>query len=292
MGSDALADHDLVAPSIDDEPVQGPGRRTGDVLTVEVEVPVVACAPDVAQVGSILHRAVQVRADGRERPEFTGRRAQQDAGSTAELEHLPSVGLHVVGLERERDRGGCGLSCLRRDEVAADWIQHRQQEGSGAGAEHPVDEPSSGCVILERPIHVVLRAQPSMRDRCRRSICRILRTSAAMRLRMITRDTPSPVRRNLSSSRARTPRALAFALASRPASISFFTASTVNVWTAVRALTTAFLASLRSNCAWLTSIPACSARSKIPRALSDSFLSESMSARISAALVPPLSDAE
>src|SRR6266542_3735898 len=97
--SGALAHHDLVSAHVHDEAVERARGRALDVLAVQIVVPVVAGAPDMAHVGTVLHGAVEVRAHRGEGAQLAGRRPHEDPRAAAELEDLPRVGLHVVGLE-------------------------------------------------------------------------------------------------------------------------------------------------------------------------------------------------
>ena len=108
-----------------------------------------AGAPDMAEVGPVLHGAVEVGADGRERPELAGGRPDEDRRAAAELEDLPAVGLHVPGLDGQRHRPGRGLGDLRRDEVAGQGIDRGQKERHPAQSEEPVDEPPTRRIGLQ-----------------------------------------------------------------------------------------------------------------------------------------------
>ena len=77
--------------SVDVEAIERPRRRTVDVAAVQVVVAVVARAPDVLEVGAVLHRAGQVRAGGGERAELARRRADDDDGRRAEGDDLAGV---------------------------------------------------------------------------------------------------------------------------------------------------------------------------------------------------------
>src|SRR5205823_3030327 len=98
----ALAHDNRAAARVDDEGLEWPRRRAGDVLAVEVVVPVVARTPDMAEVGAVLDGAVQVRAHGGEGAELARWRPDEDRRTIAELEDLPRVRLHLVSLDRKR----------------------------------------------------------------------------------------------------------------------------------------------------------------------------------------------
>ena len=85
-------DDDVVAALHDLVLAQGTRRRAGDVLAVEVVHAVVARAVDLLQVGPVLDRAVEVRADRGERAQLAVGRQDQDAGSEPNLKTMPWFG--------------------------------------------------------------------------------------------------------------------------------------------------------------------------------------------------------
>lgn len=70
-GSCAFANYHLIAPDIYRKLFQRPWWRPGDVPPVQIEVPIVASAPDMAEVGSVLDDASEVRADRSKGPEVS-----------------------------------------------------------------------------------------------------------------------------------------------------------------------------------------------------------------------------
>ena len=185
---------------------RGRGRRARDVLAVQVVVAVVAGAPDLAEVRSVLHRAVQVGADRGEGPEVTARGADQDPRAASELEDLPRIGLHVVGLDGQRHGPRGGLPDGGGDQVARHRIDDGEHEGHRAGPEQPVDESPPVLVGLEHVLSHEGPPLPAILASVRRSSCLILSTRPTISARITTRDTASPLRRNPSSPSARTPR--------------------------------------------------------------------------------------
>jgi hypothetical protein len=81
----------------------------------------VARAPDLLDVLSILHRAVQVRAGRRKRPDIAGGCFDQDARLRAKLKNLPAIGFQLSDLPgyyiRLRRLGN-----LRRHKEPDDWV--------------------------------------------------------------------------------------------------------------------------------------------------------------------------
>src|SRR5512145_2440715 len=76
MTGSALAAHDgVVAPHRDLELIERPGRRPADVPAGQIETAIVACAPDELQVGTVLHRTLEMGADRGERAEVPGGQA-------------------------------------------------------------------------------------------------------------------------------------------------------------------------------------------------------------------------
>jgi hypothetical protein len=68
-----LADYRLIASDVYRKLFQRPGRRPRDVPAVQIEMPVVAGAPDMAEIGSVLDDASEVRADRRKGPKVSFR---------------------------------------------------------------------------------------------------------------------------------------------------------------------------------------------------------------------------
>src|SRR5262249_23334905 len=227
--------------------------------------------------GSVLHGAIEVRTDGGEGAELAAGGSHEDRGLAAELEDLARVGLDVVRLDRQRHRG-CGRFPRRRwNEIPGHRVEHRHDKRAGGRPQQPVDEIAARRTRLQRRLH----GHASLLDvvaccaeyRRRRSSSRILRTRPTIKPTMMTSETPRPWRRNLRSSSARRPRTYAFAAMASPASASFLTSAGSAAWTATRAFTRASLAPVRSTRAWLTSMPARSAPSRVAAARPCSALS-------------------
>ena len=93
-----LVDHDLIAPDVDDVLFQRFWRRPLDIFAVQVEVTIVARAPDMADIGSVLDDARQVSAGRRERLEFVIGCLDQNRRLAAETKDLAGVRLQSSSL--------------------------------------------------------------------------------------------------------------------------------------------------------------------------------------------------
>ncbi len=136
----ATAHDDRVPADVDGVRLQRPGRRAGAVRALQVVVAVVAGAPDVLEVLPVLDDAGQVRADGRERPNLSAGRPDQDGRPRAELDDPPAVGLEAACGQVERDARRAGLGDSRRDQLPRHGVEHRGEEGPDAGLQKPGED--------------------------------------------------------------------------------------------------------------------------------------------------------
>src|SRR5438874_911374 len=81
----------MISPVFGNRPATISRTPAGEVLAVVVVVPGVARAPDMAGVGTVLHRAVEMGAHGGEGAQLARRRPNDDRRTVAELEDLPRV---------------------------------------------------------------------------------------------------------------------------------------------------------------------------------------------------------
>src|SRR5208337_5246522 len=133
-GLPLATDDNLVAALVNIEDGKRPGRRAGDVAPIEIVGSVVAGAPDLAQVGAILHDAAEVGAGSGERAEGAVGIENQQARLVAKAKDLAGVGLHLGNF--------CGNHLVSteirhrwRDKVAQYRIEKRCQRGKDATAE-------------------------------------------------------------------------------------------------------------------------------------------------------------
>src|SRR5215510_1219789 len=70
--------------------------RSGDVNAIQIELAAVAGAPYALQIVSVLNRAVQVCAHGRESPIVASRSAHENPWPAAEFENLRRIGLQLL----------------------------------------------------------------------------------------------------------------------------------------------------------------------------------------------------
>ena len=96
--SSSFVDDDLIASDIHNVFFQRFGRRSLDILAVQIEVTIVARTPDLADIGSVLDDARQVSAGCRESLELVVRRPDQYRRLAAETENLPAVRFHFLRL--------------------------------------------------------------------------------------------------------------------------------------------------------------------------------------------------
>ena len=183
-------------------------------------------------------------------------------GRLPNLKICPVLGFTSPGLIAKRHRRRRRLAHLGRHEVPADRVEHREQEGPGARAEEPVDESPPARSRLERglghqvsPLCVGDGPAPvdlaDLDDEARDERDDDHQRHAEPRLaeaQLLQRARAARV----AFSRDRRGPAGPPASRRRPS----------NAWTAVRALTRLSRAPLRSNCPWLTSMPARSALSE------------------------------
>src|SRR6476659_10453146 len=94
----AASDKYLVAPDLHFKRLQRTRRRAGNVTTVDVILAVMAGAPDLARVITILHGARKVRAGGRHGLILAGGGTDQQSRAAAEAKHLAAIRLQLASL--------------------------------------------------------------------------------------------------------------------------------------------------------------------------------------------------
>src|SRR2546430_11995327 len=80
--------HNIIAAGIHLVLFQGSGRRSTDVLSAQVVLPVMTGAPNLLRLSAILDDALEVRTHRRKCLELSGRGMDQDAGLVSELENF------------------------------------------------------------------------------------------------------------------------------------------------------------------------------------------------------------
>src|SRR5215510_7161307 len=123
--SGVQAHHDPLLLYLDDIALQWPRRWACNILAVEIKVSVVTGAPDVAEVGSVLHDAGEMGADRRKGPQLARRGPDQEPRTAPEFEYLSGVRFDLRRRDREPDCPGWRLLDLRRHQIAAHRVQHR-----------------------------------------------------------------------------------------------------------------------------------------------------------------------
>src|SRR6476619_7953537 len=120
----AASDKYLVAPDLHFKGLQRTRRRAGNIAPVDVILAVMAGAPDLARVITILHGTRKVRAGGRHRFVLTAGGADQQPRTAAETKHLAAVRLQLA--DTGSNHGAAAhVRFLGRDKKP----QHRIKEG-------------------------------------------------------------------------------------------------------------------------------------------------------------------
>jgi len=96
--SSSFVDDDLIASDIHNVFFQRLGRRSLDILAVQIEVTIVARTPDLADIGSVLDDARQVGTGRGECLELVVGRPDQYRRLATETENLPAVRFHFLRL--------------------------------------------------------------------------------------------------------------------------------------------------------------------------------------------------
>ncbi len=99
-----------------------------------------ASAPDMADIRAVLHDAGQMGTAGGERFQLVVGSPDENSRLAAETENLAAVLFHFLRLERKRNRMGGGFFDFRRNEIAAQWINHGNDKRAGCGAQKPVEK--------------------------------------------------------------------------------------------------------------------------------------------------------
>lgn len=101
IDSCCFAHHDTIGTHIYFILFQRSGRRTADVFSVKIKMTVVASAPYVRQIGSVLDYASQVSADGSKGPEVSRCSPNQDSGLATEAKYLSRIRFYLFRLNRK-----------------------------------------------------------------------------------------------------------------------------------------------------------------------------------------------
>lgn len=84
-----FAHHHAISTQIHCILFQGFGWWAADIFSVQIEVAVVASAPNMVEVGPVLDDASEVSANSRKSPEFSSRSSNQDSGLATKTKNLP-----------------------------------------------------------------------------------------------------------------------------------------------------------------------------------------------------------
>ena len=133
-----LARDDLIAPHIHNVLLERLWRRPLDIFPVQVKVAVVAGAPDLADIRTVLHDTREVGANGAECLKFIVGRPDQNRRLAAETENLPAVRFYFLRFNRNRHCVRRRFFDFGRDEIPAQRIGHGNEEGTGGGTQKPV----------------------------------------------------------------------------------------------------------------------------------------------------------
>src|ERR1035437_4331168 len=133
---------DFVAADLDLERLQRTRWRPRDVAAVQVVHAVVAGAPDLAQIRTILHCAAQVGAGGRHGAIFARARLHQQPGTGAEAKRLRGVGLHLRKTCRKYGIA-TQIGELWWDQIAQNRVEERGCRGQQAGSQQDVDKTAA-----------------------------------------------------------------------------------------------------------------------------------------------------
>jgi hypothetical protein len=96
--SDVLGYDDFISLKNDFIGFQGSRRWSRDISAIEIVLPVVTSAPDKSHIFAILHSALEMRTDCRERPQLSTCCAYQKGGLIPEPEDESAVFRDILNL--------------------------------------------------------------------------------------------------------------------------------------------------------------------------------------------------